>query len=469
MIQSRARGLYNAHVIGLCVTLTLSFWAYLLVLQWLYPRAEDLALGRYIYYNIIALIGLLIQVMPGDERDLSLFGSDPFRAAKDALRQTIYVGGVLMFTLLLTKDRNISRFFLFSYLPLLGAFLTIANAALPLWLSRILFTGRHTNHALLIGSPARIPEIQRWLKYMGAFGVEVIGLLSEKKEQENIFADIPIIGTPEDLESIVAKKSIHSIILLDLPKVDEQLHHIVDVAESAGIRLVAVNTLAEKFRHGILYFQQFGLDFITVREEPLEDPVARISKRVLDVAIALPVVFLILPLLAAVVFVMHRLQSAGPLLYRQQRTGAGTEPFEILKFRTMRVENGDASRQASKDDERIFPLGRFLRKSSIDEFPQFWNVLRGEMSLVGPRPHMPEHDARFAEAMKSYHVRSFIKPGLTGLAQIRGFRGEAKTPEDIRRRVECDIEYIEQWSIALDLYIILRTAWQILRPPKTAY
>lgn len=468
MIQSRARGLYNSYVIGLCVTLTASFWIYLVLLNVIYDAAEDLKFDRYVYYNVIALIGLLINLMPGDERDLALFGNDPFRALKAALRQTIYVAAALMFTLLLTKDRGISRMFLFTYLPLLWILLSVVNTTLPMWLSRILFSGRHSNHALLIGPSARIPGIRRWLRYMRAFGVHVNGLLTDSRESQT-FEDIPVLGTIDEIDSMLATLSIQSVILLEFPREDEKLHRIVDATERAGIRLVAVNHLAERFRHGIHYFQQFGMDFITIREEPLEDPLSRILKRTCDILVSLPVVIFVLPVLCAMVAVVHRLQCPGPLFYTQKRTGVGSAPFEIFKFRTMRVDNDDAGRQASQDDDRIFPLGRLLRKTSLDEFPQFWNVLRGDMSIVGPRPHMPEHDARFAEIMNSYHIRSFIKPGLTGLAQIRGYRGEAKSRDDIRRRVECDIEYIEEWSVLLDFYIVLRTAAQLVRPPSTAY
>lgn len=468
MIQSRARGLYNAHVVGMCAVLTATFWGYLVALNVIFGYVDDLRFERYIYYNVIALIGLLINLMPGDERDLALFGNDPFRAVKVALRQTFYVAGALMFTLLLTKDRAISRLFLFSYVPLLCVFLTVANATLPIWLSKMLFSGRHTNSALLIGPSSRIPGIRRWLRYMRAFGVHVTGLLTDGRESQT-FEDIPVIGEIDDVDAVLSSHPIQSVILLEFPKEDNKLHRIVDATERAGIRLVAVNHLAERFRHGIHHFQQFGLDLITVREEPLEDPLSRIVKRTFDIAVALPVVVFVLPPLCLLVAIIHRLQSPGPLFFRQERTGVGSTPFGILKFRTMRVDNDDHARQASANDDRIFPLGRLLRKTSLDEFPQFWNVLRGDMSIVGPRPHMPEHDMRFAQAMESYHIRSLVKPGLTGLAQIRGYRGEAKSREDIRRRVECDIEYIEEWSLLLDVYIILRTAVQLVVPPKTAY
>jgi len=135
----------------------------------------------------------------------------------------------------------------------------------------------------------------------------------------------------------------------------------------------------------------------------------------------------------------------------------------------MYADQCDSARQASVADGRIFPAGRWLRRFSLDEFPQFFNVLTGQMSVVGPRPHMRQHDAVFAETMSSYRLRSFVKPGLSGLAQIRGFRGEALAPEDIVHRVECDIEYVETWTFGLDVRIVWQTARQIVRPPKSAY
>ena len=135
----------------------------------------------------------------------------------------------------------------------------------------------------------------------------------------------------------------------------------------------------------------------------------------------------------------------------------------------MHVNNPAAARQASRDDERIYRGGRTLRRFSLDEWPQFWNVLQGHMSLVGPRPHLIEHNEQFARMIAHFPIRMVVKPGITGLAQVRGFRGEARTAEDIAHRLQSDIEYLETWRLTLDLVIIVRTAWQLLVPPATAY
>jgi len=219
----------------------------------------------------------------------------------------------------------------------------------------------------------------------------------------------------------------------------------------------------------VTHFEDGGFRFIGLREEPLENPLNRFLKRAIDIAIALPVMLVIFPVLAVIVFVAHRLQSPGPLFHVQNRAGMQNRQFKIYKFRTMHPNNGELSRQASETDERVYPIGKWFRKLSIDEVPQFWNVLRGDMSIVGPRPHLIEHNQQFSKFLANYHVRTFVKPGITGLAQVRGFRGEARNNADIENRVACDIEYLENWNMSLECGIILRTFAQLIRPPRSAY
>jgi lipopolysaccharide/colanic/teichoic acid biosynthesis glycosyltransferase len=180
------------------------------------------------------------------------------------------------------------------------------------------------------------------------------------------------------------------------------------------------------------------------------------------VVIALPVVLFILPPVAVVVWIIQRINSPGPLLLRQMRAGLQNNQFEILKFRTMHVNNPAVTRQASRDDARIYRGGRALRRFSIDELPQFWNVLQGHMSLVGPRPHLIEHNEQFARVIARFPIRMVVKPGITGLAQVRGFRGEARTAEAISHRLKSDIEYLENWRLMLDIMIIARTTLQMV-------
>src|SRR5205814_6939221 len=143
-------------------------------------------------------------------------------------------------------------------------------------------------------------------------------------------------------------------------------------------------------------------------------------KRAIDLAISIPVMLIVFPILTAAVWLAQRLQSAGPLFHVQRRAGMQNRQFEIYKFRTMRPDHDEVARQASHGDDRVYPLGKWFRKLSLDEVPQFWNVLKGEMSIVGPRPHLIEHNQQFSRFMENYHVRTFVKPAITGLAQVHG-------------------------------------------------
>jgi putative colanic acid biosynthesis UDP-glucose lipid carrier transferase len=241
-----------------------------------------------------------------------------------------------------------------------------------------------------------------------------------------------------------------------------------NLCEARGIRLLVVADLDEIFDHPVAVFEEQGLCLISLREEPLQNPISRFFKRCLDIAVSSFVLLFVLPICSLVVWCMQRLQSPGPLFYLQTRPGSQNCPFNIYKFRTLHVGNPDVNRLPGPEDPRVYPAGRLFRKFSVDEIPQFWNVLRGDMSVVGPRPHLTADNERFPRLFNKAYVRAYVKPGITGLAQARGFRGAARTPEEIVRRIESDIEYLENWSFSLDCWLILRTALQMVIPPKSA-
>jgi lipopolysaccharide/colanic/teichoic acid biosynthesis glycosyltransferase len=247
---------------------------------------------------------------------------------------------------------------------------------------------------------------------------------------------------------------------------------VIDICRDHGCRLLIHDSLSERYAHPLVPLVEEGRHFYTLQEEPLEDPLNRLLKRGYDIAISLPVVCLVLPPLCAWVWWMQRRQAPGPLFHARERRGWQGERFRMLKFRSMRVTADDAvaeSRQATRHDERIYPFGRYLRRRSLDEFPQFWNVLCGHMSIVGPRPYMPLLDEEFRQQTRGYRARYFVKPGITGLAQSLGYRGEVLEHEMLRHRVHWDIYYITHWSVWLDLQITIRTLGHLIRPPKTAY
>jgi exopolysaccharide biosynthesis polyprenyl glycosylphosphotransferase len=279
----------------------------------------------------------------------------------------------------------------------------------------------------------------------------------------------PILGAADNIDEILRNHSISQLILLDLSAGKHWVRTLTQHCEAAAVRLLAVHNLDAYFNHKLTTLEDDGLRFVCLREEPLESPVNRFFKRVLDLALALPIAIFVLPVTTFLVWTLQRLHSPGPIFFRQVRTGMMGQPFTMLKYRTMHSNNRNEAKQASKNDPRIYAAGRWLRKFSVDELPQVFNVLRGEMSVVGPRPHLPEHEEMFVRVMSRYPIRRFIRPGLTGWAQVNGFRGEIHSEIDIQTRVEADIHYLENWSFSMDCLIILKTVKQCLFPPPSAY
>jgi putative colanic acid biosynthesis UDP-glucose lipid carrier transferase len=227
---------------------------------------------------------------------------------------------------------------------------------------------------------------------------------------------------------------------------------------------VSVETIGLSLKRELLD----DMEVFTTYENPLQNSVNRVIKRLFDICFS--IVFLIpTALIFPFVFIIIKIQSPGPLFFRQKRTGLDGKDFEMLKFRSMHV-NKDADKiQATKDDPRKYPSGNFMRKSNIDELPQFLNVLKGDMSIVGPRPHMLLHTEMYSELIDKYMVRHFVKPGLTGWAQVTGFRGETKELWQMEGRVKRDIWYMEHWSIWLDIRIIWMTMKTFFVHDQNAY
>lgn len=470
MIRSREVGLFNAYSMAQAGVLTLSFWGCVFLLAVADFREFSFNWDSYLAYNLISIGGLLLQLYQTDSSRLNLQGLDSVSNLRLSVQQALHVAAALTVMLVLTKDLGISRLFFLVYLGVLVPAFFWSNSVIPRWLSRMFFAGASQLPTLLIGQPIQVGRMRRWLRRLGDYGFRVVGLLPEKKSDQNRTVQrIPIVGEARDLATILNRIRIETVIVLDIPQDQDLLDYLIDTTDRAGVRMIVMNNLSERFRHSVRFYRQFGLDFITLREEPLQDPLNRLIKRILDLIVAGAVTLFVLPPLVVFVWAIHRLQSPGPLFFRQTRAGIQNRRFDMIKFRTMHLFEGDPSRQAKREDERVFPLGRLLRRTSLDEIPQFLNVLFGDMSVVGPRPHMIEHNDQFAKVMANYHIRAFVKPGITGLAQVKGFRGEAHTDDDICKRVACDIDYIERWSAALDLLIIGKTFFQVFSPPKSAY
>jgi putative colanic acid biosynthesis UDP-glucose lipid carrier transferase len=344
--------------------------------------------------------------------------------------------------------------------------LLFSHYYLPSILARGIF--RREERTVLVGPSRKATQLRDWLRRKSEIGLRTIGILCDDKTGQTD-EGFPVLGKPEQLADVIRDHNVTQVIMLEFPLFTELNQNTIRTCDQLGIRLFILSDLEEKLRHSVTHFDDGGFRFIGLREEPLENPLNQFFKRAIDLAISVPVMLIVFPLLTAIVYLAQRIQSPGPLLHVQHRAGMQNRQFKIYKFRTMQADNGELTRQATAEDKRVYPLGKWFRKLSIDEVPQFWNVLLGDMSIVGPRPHLIEHNKQFSRLMENYHVRTFVKPGITGLAQVRGFRGEARDNSDIENRVACDIEYLENWNVSLECGIILRTVGHLISPPRSAY
>ena len=468
MIQYRVQGISNLVTICESLLTFVLFWAWIALYQAIVPGGEGINLESYTGYSFLIVIGLWLDSVFRVRGHIAFPADRPsiIRQIPRALGQTATAIGFLLFVLVLSKDRYVSRVFLFSFIPAFYLMLLLGGHILPRLLARHLFRGTREERMLLIGSPKRASKIRDWLSAKREYGFHTVGILTEDRSFPNPWPGI--LGHPAELDAILAQRDVTQVILLQLPEATSGFEDLLQTIHKHGARLVILSNLDEQLHHPVFAFEDDGLKFFAFHLEPLENPFNRVIKRVMDVAIALPATLVVFPVAALVVKMLHAYQSPGPLLYRQIRSGIQNRKFEILKFRTMRTGNWEESKQATPDDPRIFPAGRALRRFSIDEIPQFLNVLRGTMSLVGPRPHLIAHNDKFSELLSNYHIRSFVKPGMTGLAQVRGFRGEATERDEIAARLQSDLLYLENWSMILDLSIIARTICHLIVPPKQA-
>lgn len=468
MLKNRQEGLISLH--GFCVTALLGVFY---LLWFLFVQATSVvtfASETNVKLYFLAVVGgalISTRVYRGTGRLGYLNWIELLQLTQ---RQLVRIALVLFAVAFSTKDAYISRLFLGSFLAASAVVLYLLNCFLPGFLSHVFFKDNAVR-TLFIGSPKDIAELRGWVQHKTHLGVEPVGFLCNETEN-NFIEGLPLFGRVDDLAHVLQENSIGQIVLLQFYLDREHSQRVMQAAQRAGCRVRLYNNLNSFYDHPITVDHEGKYTFFTLDDEPLENPVNRVQKRLLDIAVSLPVVLFVLPPLTIMVWIMQRIQAPGRIFYPQLRSGINKSRFHIYKFRTMYATEETkklARMQAKNGDSRVYPFGRFLRRTSLDEVPQFLNVLLGQMSVAGPRPHMIEHDEEFAKLLRNYYSRHYVKPGITGLAQSRGLRGEISEIALLEKRVGADLEYINTWSIWMDLQILFRTARQVLFPPKTAY
>ena len=250
---------------------------------------------------------------------------------------------------------------------------------------------------------------------------------------------------------------------------NEELVKLIDYADN-NLKILKFLPDNKEIYSKKLDFTYYGyLPILSLRNIPIDEPINQFIKRSFDILFSLIVIIGILSWLTPILGLIIKVESRGPIFFKQKRNGLDYKEFYCYKFRSMRPNPEAHIHQITKGDPRVTKIGKFIRKTSIDELPQFMNVLRGEMSVVGPRPHMVSHTQMYAEKIDKFMVRHFVKPGITGLAQVSGFRGEVENDNFIINRVKYDIFYLENWSIIMDLRIVIRTIYNALGGEEKAY
>ena len=335
--------------------------------------------------------------------------------------------------------------------------------------------GMNTRTVTFVGDDSELSTLYTMLKGNPTLGYRVVGLytnanpIAEQDEKDN---KIPVFGTVSDLIEAVEREeplTLGDELYVCLSRRErEKVKILSDYCDRHVIRFYYVPISVEQLGMRLKRELYEDMELFTTYEVPLEYPMHKFIKRLFDLVMSLIVLIVGIPLLPIVALII-KIQSPGPVFFRQERTGYNGRNFLCYKFRSMRVNKDADKLQATENDPRKFPFGNFMRKYNIDELPQFWNVFKGDMSVVGPRPHMLYHTEKYSQLIERYMVRHFVKPGITGWAQVTGYRGETRELWQMEKRVKQDIWYIENWTIWLDLRIIWMTFRTMVVHDKKAY
>lgn len=327
--------------------------------------------------------------------------------------------------------------------------------------------GHNSKRIVIVGAGKNGLDLYQVMKNDLAYGFDIAGFFDDNVSLKYSLPNY--LGMTHEVEDYLAQNEIDEVYCTLPGTQDAKILRILNFAEKNMIRFYIVPELYRNVKKSLVLEMIESIPLLTVRTEPLQFAYNRALKRSFDILFSISVLLTIYPLLYVIIGICIKLSSRGPVLFKQVRTGMYGQDFECFKFRTMKVNAEADSLQAVKDDPRKTKVGDFLRKSNLDEFPQFINVLFGDMSVVGPRPHMLKHTELYSFLIDKYMVRHLVKPGVTGWAQVTGYRGETKTLEQMEGRVKRDVWYLENWSFFLDLKIIVLTLVNMFKGEKNAF
>jgi len=426
------------------------------------PKSELQYAYLHFYLNIAWIVaGWLTSIYNG----ITISSFENF--CKKSLRAFVYFIAFIMLCLFLLKQVEISRFFIVTVF-ICTAITFILNRLIYLGLFQFLLNKNYLiPRIIIIGHNNTAKKLVQYLEEE-PLKKHIIGFC---EDEENIaeLTHYPVVGEIKNVMELSRQYKATNIYSTIAPEQNHEIYSFIKQADQVCIRFKFIPDLDSFIRLPVHIDYLGPIPMFSIRKEPLDDVSNRIRKRLYDLVVSILVTILILSWMIPLIGLLILLESRGPVFFIQKRSGKNNKPFNCIKFRSMRISKDAHKKQVTKDDKRITRVGKFLRKTNLDEFPQFLNVLVSQMSVVGPRPHMLKHTEDYSKLLDQYMVRQFLKPGITGSAQVNGYRGETRTLNQMQSRVENDLWYLENWSLWLDTKLILITAFNMIRGEKNAY
>ena len=386
-----------------------------------------------------------------------------FSEAIQIVKANIIAFFVLVSILFIINQPNFSRIMLF-LLSVIGTFFGIIERfVIRSFLKKIRENNRNLKHILIVGDNDLAFTFARKIKENPYLGFAVSGFLGRREHVGNEIEGIKVIGAFKDIDKILERNEFDRVVLAIPLKYYYRIDELVESCERVGIKAEIIPDYIRYFPAQPSVDMIEDIPIINIRYVPLDDDFNKFLKFISDYIISIIAIIITSPIMILTAIAI-KLTSPGPIIFKQERIGYNGKPFMMYKFRSMKVQDPseEESEWTTKDDPRKTKVGEFIRKTSIDELPQFFNVLKGDMSVVGPRPERPYFVNQFKESIPKYMIKHQVKPGLTGWAQIHGCRGDTS----ITKRIKFDIEYVENWHMGLDLGIMIKT---VLKKNPNAY
>jgi putative colanic acid biosynthesis UDP-glucose lipid carrier transferase len=458
MTQHYTKCIKEINLLGDVVSLNI---AYLLVYMFTIGGLDTLLRTRYfklqLFFNIAWILSAYLVKVHDTSRTVS------FERVIRKLLNALGLFLVLIFAFLGLKGDSFYKLFVFHAYVYTSLALFVFNLAMVFFLKYYRKIGYNYRKVIIAGYGDIATELRKFFTFHPEHGYKFFGYFDDLNTS-------PLIrGKIREIEKIALDKEIDEIYCC-LPYMDyHDVQRLIKFGEDNFIKVRVIPDFRGFPYKGVEVMLYDYIPVLDFRPQPLDDEFNNVLKRGFDVVFSLFVIIFIMSWLTPLMALLIKLDSKGPAFFKQYRSGRNNEPFVCYKFRTMRVNRDSDKKQATKNDVRITKIGRFLRKSNLDEMPQFFNVLKGQMSVVGPRPHMISHTEEFSQQIDRFMLRHHVKPGITGLAQAKGYRGETNTDTKLKNRIKLDRFYVENWSLMFDVKIIALTVISMIKGDENAY